>query len=134
MATLDTATGWVERITGSFEQKKQYRHYRSRVKQLPPGYRDAVEALERYLLYRGAITKGDVVVSMLSDLVDLFEQSAADGTPIRVVVGQDPVEFAEAFLENYSDGQWIHKERERLTHAINGVSDDSPTTAGSDSP
>jgi DNA-binding ferritin-like protein (Dps family) len=38
---------------------------------------------------------------MLEDLADLFEQAAANGIPIRGIVGQDPVEFAEAFLRNY---------------------------------
>jgi DNA-binding ferritin-like protein (Dps family) len=57
-------------------------------------------------------------MSMLDDLADLFEQSAANGTPIREVVGEDPVEFAETFLQNYSEGQWINKERARLTEAI----------------
>ena len=41
---------------------------------------------------------------MLEDLADLFEQAAADGTPIREIVGEDPVEFAETFLQNYSKG------------------------------
>jgi DNA-binding ferritin-like protein (Dps family) len=58
---------------------------------------------------------------MLEDLADLFEQSAANGTPIREIVGEDPVEFAETFLQNYSEGQWINKERERLTKAINSA-------------
>ncbi|MFE9577298.1 DUF1048 domain-containing protein [Nocardia sp. NPDC006044] len=40
---------------------------------------------------------------MFEDLLDLFEQSAADGTPIREVVGQDPVEFIEAFARNYQE-------------------------------
>lgn len=112
------AAGWIEQVTGSLEQKKQYRQYKARTKQLPDGYRTAVEALERYLMYFGSIAKGDVLVSMLEDLLDLFEQSAADGTPIRAVVGEDPVEFAEAFLQNYAEGQWINKERVRLTNAI----------------
>ena len=81
-------------------------------------YRAAIEALERYLTYFGAITKGDVLMSMLEDLADLFEQSAANGTPIRAIVGDDPVEFAETFLRNYAEGQWINKERPRLTEAI----------------
>ncbi|HET7013545.1 MAG TPA: hypothetical protein VFI65_06525, partial [Streptosporangiaceae bacterium] len=51
----------------------------------------------------------------------LFEQGAASGTPIREIVGEDPVEFAETFLQNYPRGQWIVKERERLTSAINGA-------------
>jgi len=112
------ATGWIEQVTGSLEQKKRYRQYKARTKQLPANYRSAVDALERYLMYFGAITRGETLVSMLEDLADLFEQSAAKGTPIREIVGQDPVEFAETFLQNYSEGQWINKERERLTSAI----------------
>ena len=112
------ATGWIEQVTGSLEQKKRYRQYKARTKQLPANYRSAVDALERYLMYFGSITRGETLVSMLEDLADLFEQSAANGTPIREIVGHDPVEFAETFLQNYSEGQWINKERERLTSAI----------------
>lgn len=121
------AAGWIEKITGSLEQKKRYRRYKARTAQLPSNYRTAIEAVERYLMYSGSITKGGIVVSMLEDLGDLFEQSAADGTPIRDVVGEDPVEFAETFLRNYSDGQWINKERKRLTDAIESVTDDTGT-------
>ena len=46
------------------------------------------------------------------------DQVAANGTPIREVVGEDPVECAEAFLRNYPEGQWISRERERLISAI----------------
>lgn len=118
------ATRWVEQLTGSLEDKRRYRQHRVRVKEMPGGYREAVEALERYLTYRGGITKSDVIMTMLDDLADLFEQSAADGTPIRAVVGEDPVAFAEAFLENYSDGQWIAKERDRLARAIDAAAGD----------
>ena len=31
-----------------------------------------------------------------------FEQRAADGTPVRAIVGDDPVEFVETFVRNYS--------------------------------
>ena len=112
------ATGWIEQVTGSLEQKKRYRQYKARTKQLPANYRSAVEALERYLMYFGSITRGETLVSMLEDLADLFEQSAANGTPVSAIVGEDPVEFAEAFLRNYPAGQWIGRERRRLTNAI----------------
>jgi DNA-binding ferritin-like protein (Dps family) len=68
--------------------------------------------------YLGGLGDGDSILSMLDDLADLFEQGAADGTPIREIVGEDPVEFAEAFLHNYPAGQWITRERDRLTRAI----------------
>jgi DNA-binding ferritin-like protein (Dps family) len=112
------ARRWIEQVTGSLEQKKRYRQFQARTRQLAPNYRSAVEALARYLMYFGSIAKGETLVSMLEDLVDLFEQSAASETSIRDIVGEDPVEFAETFLQNYSEGQWINKERERLAGAI----------------
>ena len=108
----------IEKVVGEVGDKRRWRAYKARTRQLPAGYRTAIEALERYLTYFGAITRGDVLVSMLEDLADLFEQGAADGTPIRAIVGDDPVEFAEEFLRNYAEGQWINKERARLTEAI----------------
>lgn len=119
---------YLETVTGSLDDKRRYRKYKARTEQLPATYRTAIEALDRYLMYRGAITKGDVLLSMLDDLADLFEQSAADGTPIREIVGENPVEFAETFLQNYSEGQWINKERERLVKAIESAEEDGGTS------
>jgi DNA-binding ferritin-like protein (Dps family) len=61
---------------------------------------------------------------MYADLIDLFEQSAANRTPIREIVGEDPVEFIEVFVRNYPKGQWIIRERERLTNAIERAAGD----------
>ncbi len=50
---------------------------------------------------------------------DLFERAAADGTPIREIVGGDPVEFVETFAQNYTQGGYVpNRERERLISAI----------------
>jgi DNA-binding ferritin-like protein (Dps family) len=126
------AAGWIEKITGPFDQKKRYRQYKARKEALPANYRTAIDALERYLTYFGSITKGEILVSMLEDLADLFEQSAASGTPIRAIVGEDPVEFAETFVANYSEGQWINKERERLVSTIErAVGEDTGNEEGS---
>src|SRR6266508_2716170 len=120
-------------------EKGQWREYKARVRQLPASYRTAVDALERYLKYFGTGGGGGAIYE---DLVDLFEQSAANGTPIREIVGEDPVEFIEAFVRNYPKGQWIIRERERLTTAIdraratnrdereNGYPDDSQSGPG----
>ena len=55
---------------------------------------------------------------MFEDVADLFERAAADGTPIREIVGEDPVEFVDALVRNYSKGGYIDRERERLVNAI----------------
>jgi hypothetical protein len=46
------------------------------------------------------------------------DQDAANGTPIRDIVGEDPVNFTWAFPRNHPDGQPINRQRERLTNAI----------------
>ena len=115
------AANWIELVTGPLEEKRQYREGKARIRQLPPNYRAAAEAVERYLMYAGGIAKGDVLVRMYADLVNLFEESAANQTPIREIVGPDPVEFVEMFVANYSDGSWISKERARLNKAIEDV-------------
>ena len=111
-------SGFIEKVVGDIGDKKRWREYKARVKALPEPYRAAAEALERYLLYRGVIAKGDVLVSLHEELADVFEQAAAEGTPIRQVLDADPVEFADALLSKYAAGEWIDKERQRLIVAI----------------
>ncbi|UWX98498.1 DUF1048 domain-containing protein [Arthrobacter zhaoxinii] len=112
------AAQWIELVTGPWEDKRRWRRLKQRKKQLPAGYRTAMDGLERYFMYAGPIARGDVYLQMLEDLADLVERAAVDGTSVRSVVGEDPVEFAEAFIANYADGQWINKERVRLIETI----------------
>ena len=106
-------------------EKQQWRQHKARTRQLPASYRTAVEALERYLMHIGPGGDGARAASMFEDLLDLFEQSAANGTPIREIVGEDPVEFLEAFVRNYPDGQWRTRERDRLLSAIERAAGES---------
>ena len=80
--------------------------------------------------YLGGLGDGDSILSMLDDLADLFEQGAADGTPVREILGEDPVEFAEAFLRNYPAGKWITREREQLTRAIERAAGEATANPG----
>lgn len=112
------SAGWIEKLTGSLEQKKQYRQHRARIEALPAPYRNAAKAVERYLMYSGSILEGDLLVTMLGDLAELWEQAAADGATMRTIVGDDPVAFAETFARAYPGRQWIDKERARLVAAI----------------
>jgi len=115
--------GFISKVVGD---KKRWRAYKARVRQLPPDYRTAAEAIERYLMHF-VPTDGERAASEFEDLADLFEQAAADGTPIREVVGEDPVEFAAAFAQNYSEGGYVPaRERKRLTGAIARAAEERP--------
>ncbi|MGW8884627.1 DUF1048 domain-containing protein [Streptomyces sp. NPDC055749] len=108
-------SGFISKVIGP---KKRWREYKARSRQLPENYRTAIEAIEQYLMHF-VPTDGDSNASMFEDLADLFEQAAADGTPIREVVGEDPVEFVEAFVQNYSEGGYVPpRARKRLTDVL----------------
>lgn len=113
MSDRDTG-GFIAKVIGP---KRRWRAYKARVRQLPPNYRSAVDAIERYLMYFGPV-EAESAGSLLEDVADLFERAAADGTPIRDIVGDDPVEFVEALVANYTKGGYVTRERERLTSAI----------------
>ena len=112
------AAQWIEVLTGPLEQKKQYRQAVARIEALPRPYRESAKAINRYLTYYAGITDGDALVTMFSDHADLWDRAAADGTPVREIVGDAPVEFAESFAQAYAATQWIDRERARLTKAI----------------
>jgi len=121
--------GFVAKVIGD---KRRWRQYKARVKQLPPNYGAAVDAMERYLMHFGPMD-GDNASSLFEDVADLFERAAADGTPIREIVGDDPVEFADALIRNYSKGGYVAREQKRLTSAIaRAAGDDGGPTAGNE--
>jgi DNA-binding ferritin-like protein (Dps family) len=115
------AAKWIEALTGSLEQKKQYKQDKARIDGLPEPYATAAKAMHRYFMYYGGVTDGDTLTTMFGDLADLWERAAADGTPVRDIVGADPVDFAETFAQAYGGTRWIDKERSRLAQAIDDV-------------
>ncbi|MGB3731956.1 DUF1048 domain-containing protein [Microbacterium sp.] len=121
------AMKWIEAVTGSLEQKKQYKQDKARIDGLPEPYGTAAKAMHRYLLNTSGIVDGDVIIRMLTDLADLWEAAAVDGTPVRGIVGDDPVDFAETFAKAYAAKEWQDKERARFTKAI----EDAEKGAGS---
>jgi DNA-binding ferritin-like protein (Dps family) len=110
-------SGFISKVVGD---KRRWRQYKARVRQLPSNYRTAVDAIERYLMHFGPMD-GDSAASVFEDVADLFEQAAADGTPTREIVGEDPAEFVDALVRNYSKGGYVERERDRLTQAIESV-------------
>ena len=69
-------------------------------------------------MHFGGVNDADSITSLFGDVIDIFERAAADGTPIRDIVGEDPVEFADALIRNYQQTGYVAKEQARLTGAI----------------
>ncbi|MFC7621553.1 DUF1048 domain-containing protein [Microlunatus sp. GCM10028923] len=99
--------------------KRRWRAYKARTRQLPEPYRRTIKALERYLLRFGP-ADADQAATAFENLATRFEQAAAAGTPVREIVGDNPVTFVKAYLQPYTDGGLSAEERERLISEIAG--------------
>ena len=108
------AARWIETLSGSLKQKEQYKQAKARIDSLPGPYKTVANAMHRYFMYYGEITDGDTLAALFSGLADLWEQAAAEETPISEIAGSDPVDFAETFAQAYGGKLWIDKERQRL--------------------
>ena len=82
----------------------------------PCGLPHGSRGFERYMNISACWTATTPVDCSTTSLISSSGRSG--GTPVREIVGKDPVEFAEAFVRNYPAGQWIVRERDRLTSAI----------------
>ena len=112
------------KLAGDLAHKERYPEIQGGGKTLPGPYPGAGGGLERYLMFLGPDGDGKSLITMLNDLAELFEQAVTDGTSVRDLVGSDPVEFAEAFMQNYGGGSWIRKERARLEKTIDHAASD----------
>jgi DNA-binding ferritin-like protein (Dps family) len=110
----------IEYVVGDLEAKKQWREYKTRVKALPNEYQQTYKGLERYAMIFGPVDHSDSMLRMLDDLIDLLERAAADEQPIRDVVGEDPTDFIEAFIDAYRGNgkSFVEKERAKLAGAV----------------
>ncbi|WP_203579759.1 DUF1048 domain-containing protein [Microbacterium hibisci] len=88
---------------------------------LSADFRAAFAAFAAYLDHRRPITRADAVAGALEDLAALFAQAAADGIPVRNVVGHDPAQVAEALLENYTHAPRDAGARADLARTIDAI-------------
>jgi DNA-binding ferritin-like protein (Dps family) len=115
---MTTAPRRIELVTGSLEQKRRYRLEKAPIDGFPDPYGAVTTALPRYPMLTRGVVDGETSVTMLGDLADLRERAAADGTPVRDIVGDDPVDFADTSAQAYTGKRWIDKERARLTTTV----------------
>lgn len=81
------------------QEKRKYREAMERVRALPEDYRYVYDKIQHYMWSHVAGDGMDMTV-VLADLVDLFEQGAADGKRVLEVTGEDVAAFCDDLLAN----------------------------------
>ncbi|OLF15540.1 DUF1048 domain-containing protein [Actinophytocola xanthii] len=85
-------------IQDIIEGKKQWRAHVARVKALPPDYRIVYKEMQRYLFKVGPVGLSDG--SLLSGIVDFFDEGVAAGTGVLELVGDDVAAFCDDLIKD----------------------------------
>lgn len=104
------AKSFLEWTVGNLDEKRAWRRQMKRVNTLPRGYRFAYKKILNY-----GYNYGFCCVTQ-SDLLELFEESAAAGRLLPDVIGPDTAAFCDALIRaNTADAGGA---RERLNREI----------------
>jgi DNA-binding ferritin-like protein (Dps family) len=99
------------------EDKREYREQMARVKALPADYRYVFEKIQQYMwLHSGG--DGIDMLKVHYDLIELFEQGAAEGRHVLDITGEDVASFADELLRSTST--WTQSWPEKLNSDIAG--------------
>lgn len=92
---------FIKLIIGDLDEKREYKQMMKRVDELPKDYRFAFKKIQKYMYTVGAPDGNMTIftdITMFTDLLDLFEVSAASGRKITDVIGSDVSKFSDEFM------------------------------------
>ncbi|MFC5744598.1 DUF1048 domain-containing protein [Actinomadura rugatobispora] len=95
-------------IQDIIEGKKQWRAHMARVKALPPDYQIVYKEMQRYIFKVGPVDLLDG--SLLSGIVDFFEEGVATDRGVLELTGNDVAAFCDDLLKNSRTYADIHQE------------------------
>lgn len=85
-------------IQDIIEGKKQWRAHLARVKALPPDYQIVYKEMQKYFFKIGPVELTDG--SLLSDIVDFFEEGVAAGKGVLQLTGTDVAAFCDDLIKD----------------------------------
>lgn len=85
-------------IQDLIEGKKQWRAHMARVKALPPDYQIVYKEMQRYFFKVGPVDLADG--SLLSGIVDFFEEGVAAGKGVLELIGGDVAAFCDDLVKD----------------------------------
>ncbi|GAB2781638.1 DUF1048 domain-containing protein [Amycolatopsis magusensis] len=97
-------------IQDIIEGKKQWRAHLARVKALPPDYQIVYKESQKYFFKVGPV---DLVEgTLLSGIVDFFEEGAASGKGVLELIGDDVAAFCDDLIKDSRTYAEIYQEAE----------------------
>ncbi|MEW9552654.1 DUF1048 domain-containing protein [Nonomuraea sp. NPDC050783] len=85
-------------IHDMIEGKRQWRAHVARVRTLPPDYQIVYKEIQRYYFKVGPVGLADG--TLLSGIVDFFEEGVAAGKGVLELIGDDVAAFADGLIRD----------------------------------
>jgi DNA-binding ferritin-like protein (Dps family) len=85
-------------IQDIIEGKKQWRAHTARVKALPPDYQIVYKEMQKYFFKVGPVDLPDG--TLLSGIVDFFEEGVASGKGVLELIGNDVAAFCDDLVKD----------------------------------
>jgi DNA-binding ferritin-like protein (Dps family) len=107
----------IESLKTMKQDKKEYKEFQERVKKLPRDYQVVYEEVSKFL-WQFATGDGMDMVHLTYDLVEFFEEGAANETPVLELIGGDVGQFAEGTLHEFQAKTWIDQQKEKMNQRV----------------
>jgi DNA-binding ferritin-like protein (Dps family) len=102
----------LEKLIGSIEIKKEWKAIEKQSEALPKDYRIAYDEIKQYI-WRSS---GVYTIEPFRILINLFVESAANGTPVQEVIGNDVAAFVDELVRG--EKSYFEDLRKKLNNDI----------------
>jgi len=106
----------IETVTGSLEEKKEYKAYKKRIDNLPTDYKNAMVSIETYMW---SFCADGTMLKELYNILDMLEENVSDGRKVTDIVGNDITAFCDDILKEIPEKTWMNSYKEKIQKRIN---------------
>ena len=99
------------------QEKIDYKVYKKRIHTLPKDYQIVFKEIEAFM-WNFALGSGRGMMSVLTDILELFESGAQGGKNVFSIVGEDVSDFCDGILKEVQAQTWTGKKKEMLNQTI----------------
>jgi DNA-binding ferritin-like protein (Dps family) len=99
------------------QEKIDYKVYKKRIQALPKDYQIVFKEIEAFMWYF-ASGSGRGMMSVLTDILELFESGAQGGKNVLSIVGDNVSNFCDGILKEVQAQTWTGKKKEMLNQTI----------------
>ncbi|MDR2832367.1 MAG: DUF1048 domain-containing protein [Streptococcaceae bacterium] len=107
----------IEAIKKQIEAKQEWKDQMKRVKSLPQEYQVVFKEMQNYL-FQFASGDGMDTVKGIYDLLEMFEEAAANNISVLEFTGEDVGEFAENYRRSIGAKHWTDDLKTKMEENI----------------